>query len=217
MISSNLPKRHTLKLTAIDVLLDGALNGTLVGLVDGLGLEAGGGQAGLVHGALERITLPAKEVITVSAETLVVIEAPDERLRAISGPERLVVESGGVPHGLVGNLGHADGVSGWASTGVDEASLYGVVHMVLVVGAVEILAVPARGEVVDGHDTSWAWLGGEVVGLCASGHDVLKASVAKTGALVLAVGWAANSHAETLKELLVLHQTIILMISNVLA
>jgi len=130
--------------------------------------------------------------------------APDERLRAIGGPERFVVELGGVPHGLEGDLWHADGMGGWAWAGDLETTLASVEHVGLMVWGIEGLAVPAGGEVVDSHNASWAWLGWEVGSLCTSCHDGLEAGISDTGLLdSLALGvncWVADCHAETRLE-----------------
>ena len=68
-----------------------------------LGLESLAGVVGTlgVHGALESITLPAEEVISVKAKTSLVTHAPEEGLRAILGPLRLVVEGSSVVPGTV--------------------------------------------------------------------------------------------------------------------
>lgn len=57
---------------------------------------------------------------------------------------RTVVELGGVPDGLVGHLWHPDGVRrrAWGS-GQETIHVDGVVHVRLVVGAVEVLSIPA--------------------------------------------------------------------------
>ena len=58
-----------------------------------------------------------------------------------------------------------------------EAALDGVEHVGLVVGGVEVLAVPAGGEVVDCHYACRAGGCGEVVGFLAAGEDGLEAGV----------------------------------------
>ena len=52
---------------AVDLLLDLGLDGALVGLGDALRLEAVAEQRGRVHGALERVALPAEEVVSMLA------------------------------------------------------------------------------------------------------------------------------------------------------
>ena len=56
-----------MRLTAFIVLLDKALDGALVGLVKGLGGQAlaSGAEAAVVHGVLQGIVLPAKNVVAV--------------------------------------------------------------------------------------------------------------------------------------------------------
>jgi len=85
------------------VLVDERPHGAALGGVDGLGLEAaalGAHAPAGVHGLLERITLPAEDVIGVLAVAGLVARAQVERLRAVLGPGRLVVEAGGVPDDL---------------------------------------------------------------------------------------------------------------------
>jgi len=134
----------------------------------------------------------------VRAIALAVIEAPNKRLRAVRGPQRLVVEHGRVPHGLIRHLWHSDGVRGRASSCRDETSLHGAVHVVLVVGTVEVLAVPARGEMVDGHDASRAGVLREVVGLATASVDVPETCITEPRVLAVLDCGAADSHAETL-------------------
>jgi hypothetical protein len=94
-------------LTAIVVLVHHALHLALLGLVDRLpgqvctlGAHAPGG----VHGLLQRVALPAKDVVGVLAQAGVVAGAEHEGLRAVRWPQRLVVEGRRVPHNLVHKL-----------------------------------------------------------------------------------------------------------------
>jgi hypothetical protein len=84
-----------------------------------------------------------------------------------------------------------------------EASFGSTVHMRLVVGAIEILAVPARGEVVDGHDAGGAGLPREAWSLAAPGHDSPQAGVSKAWLGFCAVESVrcgiAGRHAEALR------------------
>jgi hypothetical protein len=68
-------------LTAVDILLDGRLDGALHGLLGALGLELATYRSGAlgIHGALERIALPAEDVVAVLREAV---------------PGRVSVESG---------------------------------------------------------------------------------------------------------------------------
>lgn len=61
--------RRAGKLTSIDVLLHDSLDLALVGLVKPLGGQslARGTEAAVIHGVLERVILPAKDVVTVLA------------------------------------------------------------------------------------------------------------------------------------------------------
>jgi len=70
---------------------------------------AGIEHARVVHGLLERVGLPAESVISVSSKALGIARAQDERLRAVSGP-RKVVELSCIPQSLVGKLWHTDGM-----------------------------------------------------------------------------------------------------------
>ena len=67
--------------------------------------------------------------------------AEDEGVRAILRPH--VFELGCVPERLVSQLRHADRVRGWARGSSSKAGWLCVVHVSLMVGAVEVLAVPA--------------------------------------------------------------------------
>jgi hypothetical protein len=75
--------------------------------------------------------------------------------------------------------------------------------MRLVVGAIEVLAVPARGEVVDGHYAGGAGFPGEAWSLAAPGHDRLQAGVSKAWLGFCAVEGVccgtAGCHAEALR------------------
>lgn len=129
---------------------------------------------------------------------LAIIKAPDERLRAVCRPHRLVVELSRVPHGFIRNLWHADGMRGWAWTGVLEHPFYCVIHVILMVGAIKVHTVPARREMMNSHDASWARFLGEVIGLAASCVDVLQTSVTEAWISTIGVGWATNSHTKAL-------------------
>jgi hypothetical protein len=75
--------------------------------------------------------------------------------------------------------------------------------MGLVVGAIEILAVPARGEVVDGHDAGGAGFAGEACSLAAPGHDRPQTGVSKARLGLCAIEGVrcgtAGCHAEALR------------------
>lgn len=81
----------------------------------------------------------------------VVSRAQVEGLGSVLGPLRLVVELSGVPDHLVHQLGDADGVGRWARASETEevrGAGRGVGDVVLVVGGVEVLSIPAAGVVV---------------------------------------------------------------------
>jgi hypothetical protein len=132
------------KRTSINWLANHVLNGALVGsshwlLRDGTAaiVEA----LGFVHSTLKGIAFPAKHIIGMSTSSTA-LEAPHKRIRRPRSPQ--AVELGRIPDCLEGDLGHTDRVRGWAFTGICEAVVSdGVVHVRLVVGAVEIHAIPA--------------------------------------------------------------------------
>ncbi len=161
-----------MQLTSVDLLVDGTLDRALVGLCHSLGLDTVAEQRSRVHGTLKGISSPAEQVISVGTIALAIIIAPHERLRAVGGPKRLVVEHGRVPHGLKGDLRHPYRVRGRASTGGNKSSPAGVVHMILVIGTVQVLAVPARWEVMDRHDPRSAWGLWELGSFRETGHNI---------------------------------------------
>ncbi len=153
--------------TAVNVLLDKVLDGALVGLGHGLLLDGAAAiveALGLVHGALQGVTLPAvipdyrlaiklqdergrrgyipKHVVGVSAGAIA-LKRPHERVLVLGRvPE--VVELGRIPLNLEGDLRHADRVARGARRRVGEALASDrVVHVALVVWGIEVLAVPA--------------------------------------------------------------------------
>ena len=77
----------------------------------------------------------------MGAVSLVVVVAHRERLRAVAGPH--AVELGGVPERLVRDLRDADRVRCRTGAGVLERLVHRVVHVRLVVRAVDVLSVPA--------------------------------------------------------------------------
>lgn len=82
----------------------------------------------------------------MSRVALTVASAPNEWLRAVRGPQGLVVELPRIPQSLIGDLGHANGMRGRARAAGGKSTVFcGIVHVILVVGAVEVLAVPASG------------------------------------------------------------------------
>lgn len=123
-----------------------------------------------IHALLELIVLPAENVVAVLSEAGVVAVAEVERLRAVGGPEALVVEWGSVPDNFVHELRDADGVSrGAAATETEEVGgpggrvgdvgfvVWNIVSRQSLVpgysftGGVEVFAVPAAGMNVNRH------------------------------------------------------------------
>jgi hypothetical protein len=94
--------------------------------------------------------LPAKDIIGVLAVAVVVTSGEIEGLLDTLGPGRLVVELGGVPDDLEHQLRDTDGVGGWAVAAEAEEGggpVDGVGDVVLVVGGIEVLAIPASNGV----------------------------------------------------------------------
>jgi len=144
----------------------------------GLGVETGSGAvlveiAAVVHGLLERLILPTENVIAVcrgtaagrdqytksSSTTRVMrrlpnVHAVDEGLGAILGPLGLVGESRDVPHKLIHNLGKLDGVSRRAPAATGSTVSLSVGDVALVVGAVEVLAIPTTVDSTLASDTA---------------------------------------------------------------
>jgi len=142
---------------SVGILVDEGLDGAGLHLVNRLREEAaalGAEAAALVHGLLERVVLPAEDVVTVLAEAGVVAHREIEGL-ARRRPERPVVELGCVPDHLVHELRDLDWVSrragAWSAEEVGRARV-GVGDVVLVVGRVKVLAVPAAGEKITGQN-----------------------------------------------------------------
>ena len=88
-----------------------------------------------IHDLLERVILPAKDVIAVVTESetngsmlagphiiqsskviLLIAVAPDKRLRAVLRPERLIIELRSIPYRLIHELWHSYWVRGWTWT-----------------------------------------------------------------------------------------------------
>jgi hypothetical protein len=180
--------RRAVKLTAIEVLLDAGLDAALLRGVNGLDLHVlalGTEAARGVHALLELVAPPSEDVIGCeivsghSTETVsedhtmlsvagVVTVAEVEWLGAIRGPLSLVVEGSGVPDDLVHQLGDPDGVRRRAVSAQAKevgGAARGVGDVRPVVGAVEILAVPAGGEVDVGADTTLADILGQMLGI----------------------------------------------------
>ena len=116
---------------------------------------------------------------------MIIIIRPKERVRAIGGQH--IIEYGSIPHSLVRNLWYPNWVRRRTGSGLAESAFRCAVHVRLVVRAVEVLAVPAGGEVVNGHDSGWTGLLGEVGRLEPAGEDSLQTGVAETRVSLCAV------------------------------
>jgi len=173
------------ELTAIDGLTDHILDLARVLQLHRLRLEHGGRDIRMtIHGLLEGIIFPAKDVIRMVREARRVATRPDEGLISISEVRGVdVVERARVPDGLQQDLRQTHGVRGGARTARLEGSGLRVSDVVLVVGRVQVLAVPAGGETVVGHDAVGARLRREVDGLGSPGAGVFHAGVGKLAPL----------------------------------
>ena len=87
----------------------------------------------VVHGLLERVALPAEDVVAVRGRAANVHRV-HERVGAVRGPQALVSELVDVPHDLVHDLGQLGGVRGWACTAAVGAGALAVGDVGLVVG-----------------------------------------------------------------------------------
>jgi hypothetical protein len=138
----------TNQLTSVNILPHRRLNRALVhsgGLLtlEGPSVLASREHARAIHGLLERVALPAEQVVGVRAVALIVAVAQEERIRAITGPH--VGELSSIPERLVGDLRHADRVGCRAWSRVLESFFCGGEHVRLMVWAVDVFAVPASG------------------------------------------------------------------------
>ena len=77
----------------------------------------------------------------MGAVALVVVVRKEERVGAILGPH--VAELSSIPECLIGNLWHAHWVRRRTRASDSEGFLGCIVHVILVVGRVDVLAVPA--------------------------------------------------------------------------
>ena len=208
------------------------LAGALVALCDGLRLELRAIDVAVcVHGLLQRVVLPPEHVVAVVAVAGAVAKAPHKRLLLrLLRPQRLVVELCRVPDDLEEELRDLDRVRRRARSVVLKRARRRVGDVRHVVGRVEVLAVPAAGQVklssvgcsvyqirgmredirwkADvGHDAGRAGLSGEVKRLAGASHDGLQARVGQLAeALRLlfgAVALLADEHAEALRGALV--------------
>jgi hypothetical protein len=139
-------KQRKLTSFVTDSFLDLTLNLALIHRASALRLEwpsvlASVEHAGIIHGLLERIALPAESVIGVSSKALRITGAEDERL-SVCGP-RKVIETSRIPQGLVGELGHTDGMRRGAGTSIGERISCSVEHVRLMVRGIDVLSVPA--------------------------------------------------------------------------
>lgn len=190
---------------AIDLLGHGGRDDASLALLGGEEFEnrAVGDEAAVVgafvDGSLEEIDVPAVDEIAVHSVAGWVTHGEDERLaRAVPHVCELV----GVVKDLEKEGDEVDGVGSRAWTAVVGPALR-VRHVGLVIGRVEVDAVPAGGEEDLSAETIGAVLGGEAGGL-RGGSRVVEAdkgdgSRGKVRGGV-ALEWITSQHAETLGE-----------------
>jgi hypothetical protein len=127
--------------------------------------------------------------------------AEDKRILPVRRPH--ISELGGIPKSLVSHLWHTDGMRRWACGTSGKSSRLGVIHVRLVVGTIEVLAVPACGKVVLSHNAAFAWLLREVIDLREPRGFGIKAGEPKALVLdksICALSRAANRHTEARRE-----------------
>lgn len=131
-------------LTAIDFLVNRGRLDALVPLLDGLTPQSVTLEpvAVLVHSPLQEVPLPPKHVVAVRTIARSIAIAPNKRLRPVRWPVGLVVEGRRVPYDLVEELRNLDGMRRGTGTATLESAAR-ICDMAVVVGAVEVDAVPA--------------------------------------------------------------------------
>jgi len=95
----------------------------LVRLADALPLEDTSASIAVgIHGTLEAVAAPAKDIVTVGTISGIVAIRPHEGLRAVLRPDGRVVELARVPDDLVEQLRDLDGVRGRAGSAALESA-----------------------------------------------------------------------------------------------
>lgn len=153
-----------------------------------------------IHRLLQTVVLPAEHIISVASVAGRVARGPHERLPAVGEVRRVAVERARVPHSLEQDLREPHGVRRRAGAAGLEGARLRVRDVVLVVGRVEVLAVPARREPVVRHDAAGARLRREADGLRRARALVLHADVGQLPELprflAVVVGRVADEHPE---------------------
>jgi hypothetical protein len=136
----------------------------------------------------------------------------DKRIRAVSRPQILVGKFANVPHELVHDLRQLGGVGRWASTTTASAGTLAVGDVALVIGGVQVLAVPAGGEDdgladklalgVFGNGNSIGATARSTAdeGVLAGCGPAAMADVSRLDFAVVRVGGGTGKHTETLLE-----------------
>jgi len=176
-----------------------------------------------IHTALQSIVLPTEEVVAVltmagAIKTPSVSRSSDKRpfvpsnLRITKAVHQrlftiLVVlgikELPGIPHYLIHHLRCADWVSSWAG-GASHDGTRSIRHVTLMIGAVQVLSIPALRKDDGRTDTARAWFGREAGRVLAvtwgEALAVTHAPVTNTcvGTLGGTESWVARKHSETL-------------------
>jgi hypothetical protein len=149
----SIPQPPSVQLTVINIFRNCCLNCTFVPIRNRLCLERRAVDiAVVVHSLLQRVILPAKDVVPMRSISSGVSVAPDEWLRAISRPKRLVVEFRGIPYDLEEELWDLDRMSRRTRAVVFKCSAAWVGDVALVVGTVEIYSIPAADNFVSASE-----------------------------------------------------------------
>jgi len=105
-----------------------------------------------IHELLERVVFPSKDVVAVVTEAEIIAKTPDKGLRAILGPETLIIELCSVPYCFVHELWHSNWVRVWTRAVRLKGAISRVRHVAHVVLRVQVLAVPASWKSDIHHD-----------------------------------------------------------------
>ncbi len=203
------------KLTAINILIHDRLLRTLVHrrVILRLGIcSRAVDNTGSIHQPLKNIPLPAKDVVSMIAISSRITEGPDEWLRSVRRPVFFLIELARVPNDLEEHLRDAHRVASWAGTLTFERAAFRIGHVLHVIGAVEILPVPARGEADVDHDAVGAGGLGELEGLGLACSGVFHAGVSQLAEFLhFILGLRvdiSSKHTETLSKVNMMFRTL---------
>lgn len=126
----------------------------------------------LVDSLLKEVNIPAIHKITMKAVPSGITHRPHERLRRAI-PH--VGEFAGIPDDLIEDRDEMDWVRGWTRAAVVGAD--GIGHVRLVIGRIEVLAIPAGRKENLRADTIRTVVGGKATGLWLSWAVVIQAII----------------------------------------